>query len=423
MASIKTTQCTWPGCAFSIDYLYSDIGKALVLLRAHKMRHEASLATIIKLSEGLIEMTVKERINLHRTRPKFEPPISLIPIEITEHTDQPSTEALVAQPSDPPAAQPPVKPTQGASDEQTAAVVEDATVITADKSVTPSENAAEVNVPPVEEVSTVITATAVEEDATTMGVHTADTPAIEESLSTATPLVAQKEPLMDEDPCRRDTTVTAPPLWRGRPLVRGMTRSTTRCRAKMTYRHPQYRNRPAPDAEQRPDARTDQPPSTDRRGSQISSSGHGMRDPASRHRSHQSVSRHRGHQPVFRHRDRRTPNSRPQMLSNLKRQQQPVPRRSWWYTKHQCSLDIGRSRQLKRPSVSLLHPGWQRLQRDSSNREANKTSIHASSPRRAPFTNHRGLLLDIFISRPAVRPRKFTGLSRPPEMNINTLKD
>ena len=120
MASIKTTQCTWPGCAFSIDYLYSDIGKALVLLRAHKMRHEVSLATIIKLSEGLIEMTVKERINLHRTRPKFEPPISLIPIEITEHTDQPSTEALVAQPSNPPAAPPPFKPTQGASDEQTA---------------------------------------------------------------------------------------------------------------------------------------------------------------------------------------------------------------------------------------------------------------------------------------------------------------
>ena len=177
---------------------------------------------------------------------------------------------------------------------------------------------------------------------------------------------------------------------------------------------------PTPDAEQRPDARTDQPPSMETRGAHKSASKHGMHSPASRHRIQQSASRHRSHQTIYRRREMRPPSSRPQLTSHLQR---PDPRRSWWYSKHQWPLGIRRqttsmpdgrpiSRQLKRPSVNLLQPRRERLQGNSSNREAN-TSSHASSPRRAPLNNYRGLLLDIFICRPAVRP---------PEMNINTIK-
>ena len=106
------------------------------------------MATFRKLSEGLIEMTHEQQYTFYRTHPKYESPVSLIPIEITKHNGQHSTEALITQPSDLPAAQPPVTPTQSASDEQTAAVVEDTTVVTAGKSVTPSEATTQVDAPP-----------------------------------------------------------------------------------------------------------------------------------------------------------------------------------------------------------------------------------------------------------------------------------
>ena len=80
------------------------------------------MATFRKLSEGLIEMTHEQQYTFYRTHPKYESPVSLIPIEITKHNGQHSTEALVTQPSDLPAAQPPVTPTQGAPVKETAAV-------------------------------------------------------------------------------------------------------------------------------------------------------------------------------------------------------------------------------------------------------------------------------------------------------------
>ena len=78
MASKRTTKCNWAGCIFAIEYLCPDIAKALVLLKAHRMRHKALEARFL---EGMYEMTTEEG--------------SLIPIKITEHTDQPSTEALM----------------------------------------------------------------------------------------------------------------------------------------------------------------------------------------------------------------------------------------------------------------------------------------------------------------------------------------
>ena len=204
-----------------------------------------------------------------------------------------------------------------------------------------------------------------------------------------------------------------------------------------------------------------------------------MPTPASMHRSQQPASRHRSHQTIYRHRERRPPSSRPQLTSRLQR---PVPRRDLRHSKHQWSLGIrsqttpmpdGRpiSTQLKRPGVNLFQPGRARLQTENgtsggSITEANKTAkqatrplrtpltyhrrvlksrrtlshigrtslnqaaqLHhgwpnyelASSSRRAPLTYHRTLFIYIFTYQPAVRPRNFTGLNRPPEMNINAL--
>ena len=90
MASKRTTKCNWAGCIFAIEYLCPDIAKALVLLKAHIMRHEAIQAKFLK---GLHDMTMEEGIKLIRSSPKSEPPISLI------QGDQPFKDALTMLPS------------------------------------------------------------------------------------------------------------------------------------------------------------------------------------------------------------------------------------------------------------------------------------------------------------------------------------
>ena len=204
MASKRTTKCNWAGCIFAIEYLCPDIAKALVLLKAHRMRHEAIQAKFLK---GLHDMTMEEGIKLARSNPKSEPPISLI------QGDQPFTDALVMLPSNSLTTQPIAIPTQGASDEKTAAVVkdikEDIAVVTVGNSITPLEEG-EAPSTAVEEINIIVE-------------EMAATPAIEESPSTAMPPVVQEEPAVDEDSCRRATTATASLHRPGRPVVRGFT--------------------------------------------------------------------------------------------------------------------------------------------------------------------------------------------------------